>query len=41
MSDPKYNVFADADAMGNVRGYLNGELLKAPYDYINSVSLRL
>ncbi|WP_165769176.1 Hsp33 family molecular chaperone HslO [Virgibacillus profundi] len=32
MSDPKYKVFADADAKGNVRGYLNGELLKAPFD---------
>lgn len=39
MSDPKYKVFADADAKGNVRGYLNGELLKAPYDYINKISL--
>ncbi|KAF0817132.1 MULTISPECIES: Hsp33 family molecular chaperone HslO [unclassified Cytobacillus] len=39
MSEPKYKVFADADARGNVRGYLNGELLKAPYDYINKISL--
>ncbi|MGE8206882.1 Hsp33 family molecular chaperone HslO [Heyndrickxia sp. NPDC080065] len=39
MSDPKYKIFADADAKGNVRGYLNGELLKAPYDYINKISL--
>lgn len=39
MSDPKYKVFADADARGNVRGYLNEELLKAPYDYINKISL--
>ncbi|MBS4201726.1 Hsp33 family molecular chaperone HslO [Bacillus sp. FJAT-49732] len=39
MSDPKYKVFVDADAKGNVRGYLNGELLKAPYDYINKISL--
>ncbi|WP_067841913.1 Hsp33 family molecular chaperone HslO [Amphibacillus sediminis] len=39
MSDPKYKVFADADAKGNVRGYLNGELLKAPADYINKISL--
>lgn len=39
MSDPKYKVFADADANGNVRGYLNGELLKAPYDYINKISI--
>jgi molecular chaperone Hsp33 len=39
MSDPKYKVFADADAKGNVRGYLNGELLKAPFDFITNVSL--
>lgn len=39
MSDPKFKVFADADAKGNVRGYLNGELLKAPADYINKISL--
>lgn len=39
MSDPKYKVFADADAKGNVRGYLNGELLKAPYDFISKISL--
>lgn len=39
MSDTKYKVFADADAKGNVRGYLNGELLKAPYDDINKISL--
>ncbi|GAE32502.1 Hsp33 family molecular chaperone HslO [Halalkalibacter hemicellulosilyticus] len=39
MSDPKFKVFADADAKGNVRGYLNGEFLKAPADYINQISL--
>lgn len=32
MSNPKYKVFADADAKGNVRGYLNEALLKAPRD---------
>lgn len=30
MSDPKYKVFADADAKGNARGYLNEELLNTP-----------
>ncbi|MBW8347969.1 Hsp33 family molecular chaperone HslO [Bacillus sp. IITD106] len=39
MSDPKYKVFADADAKGNVRGYLNGELLKISNDPINKISL--
>lgn len=38
MNNPKYKVLVDADAKGNVRGYLNEELLKAPIDY-NSVSL--
>src|SRR5690606_17939357 len=39
MSEPKYKVFADADAKGNVRGYLNGELLKISNDPINKISL--
>ncbi|MBP1968354.1 molecular chaperone Hsp33 [Virgibacillus natechei] len=39
MSDPKYKVFADVDAKGNVRGYLNEELLKTSFDDINNVSL--
>lgn len=30
MTDPKYKVFADADASGNVRGYLNEALLEVP-----------
>ncbi|MCP1156580.1 Hsp33 family molecular chaperone HslO [Bacillus infantis] len=39
MSDPKYKVFADADAKGNVRGYLNKELLNVSPEFINRVSL--
>lgn len=38
MSDPKYKVFADADAKGNVRGYLNKELLNA-HDELHHVSI--
>ncbi|MFS0615701.1 Hsp33 family molecular chaperone HslO [Lederbergia ruris] len=39
MSNPKYKVFADADAKGNVRGCLNGELLKISNDPNNKISL--
>ncbi|CAG9620021.1 Hsp33 family molecular chaperone HslO [Sutcliffiella rhizosphaerae] len=39
MSNPKYKIFADADAKGNVRGYLNEELLKSPDDYMDKISL--
>lgn len=40
MSDPKYKVFADCDASGNVRGYLNEELLNAPHDEMDQNSLQ-
>src|SRR5690625_613881 len=39
MSDPKYKVFADADAKGNVRGYLNEGLQNASSAFMNNVSL--
>jgi molecular chaperone Hsp33 len=39
MSDPKYKVFADADANGNVRGYLNEGLQNASLEFINNLSL--
>ncbi|SDY19372.1 molecular chaperone Hsp33 [Evansella caseinilytica] len=39
MSDRKYKIFADADASGNVRGYLSGELRKSPYNRTNKISL--
>lgn len=39
MSDSKYKVFADADDKGNVRGYLNEELLKVSNDDTNNISL--
>lgn len=29
LSNPRYKIFAEAEANGNVRGYLNGELLRS------------
>ncbi|QQZ09015.1 Hsp33 family molecular chaperone HslO [Heyndrickxia vini] len=39
MSNPKYKVFADADAKGNIRGYLNEGLRNASSEFISNVSL--
>jgi molecular chaperone Hsp33 len=36
-SNRNYKVFADADSMGNVRGYINDELLNAALDYIDNL----
>jgi len=38
MSHPKYKIFVDADAKGNVRGFLSDELLNASLDDISNVS---
>lgn len=35
MSDPKYKVFADADAKGNIRGYLDEKLLNSSLDNVS------
>ncbi len=35
----KYKIFADAEASGNVRGYLSEGLLNAPEDYINQITI--
>ncbi|WP_096187814.1 Hsp33 family molecular chaperone HslO [Evansella halocellulosilytica] len=39
LSNPKYKIFADADAQGNVRGYINENLSKASFDEVNPKSL--
>ncbi|WP_440896867.1 Hsp33 family molecular chaperone HslO [Amphibacillus sp. Q70] len=39
LSNPNYKVFADTDAKGNIRGYLNKGLLEMPHDYIENISL--
>ncbi|WP_449539717.1 Hsp33 family molecular chaperone HslO [Ferdinandcohnia sp. Marseille-Q9671] len=39
MGDPTFKVFADTDARGNVRGYLNGDLRNTSKEYLNHVSL--
>lgn len=38
-SQPDYKIFADADAWGNVRGYISDELLNAPPEYLSHISL--
>src|SRR5690625_2027206 len=38
MSHPKYKIFVDADAKGNVRGFLSDELLNASLDDRSNVS---
>lgn len=38
-SNRNYKIFADVDSKGNVRGYINDELLKAPLDYISNLSI--
>jgi molecular chaperone Hsp33 len=38
-SNRKYKIFADADSMGNIRGYINDGLLSAPLGYINNISV--
>ena len=40
MSNPKHKVFADADANGNVRGFLSDELLSDPLNCSNNVSIK-
>ncbi len=38
-SNRKYKIFADVDSLGNVRGYISDELLNAPLDFINNLSI--
>lgn len=38
-SNRKHKIFADADSMGNIRGYINDELLNAPIDNIDDLSI--
>lgn len=38
-SNRKYKIFADADSFGNVRGYINDELLSAPLDCGDNLSI--
>jgi molecular chaperone Hsp33 len=38
-SNPDYKIFADVDSTGNVRGYINDELLNAPSDDLNDLSI--
>jgi len=38
-SNRKYKIFADVDSMGNIRGYINDELLNAPLDYTSNFSI--
>jgi molecular chaperone Hsp33 len=38
-SNRNYKIFADVDSTGNVRGYINDELLNASLDYANGLSI--
>jgi molecular chaperone Hsp33 len=38
-SNRNYKIFADADSMGNVRGYISDELLNASLDSTNNLSI--
>ncbi|MDD7795509.1 Hsp33 family molecular chaperone HslO [Clostridium sp. 'White wine YQ'] len=38
-SERKYKIFTDVDSMGNVRGYINDELLNVPLNEINKLSI--
>jgi molecular chaperone Hsp33 len=38
-SNRRYKIFADADSMGNIRGYINDTLLNAPLDTINNLTV--
>jgi len=38
-SNRKYKIFADVDSMGNIRGYINDELLNASLDYTSNFSI--
>lgn len=38
-SNRKHKIFADADSMGNIRGYISDELLNAPIDNIEGLSI--
>ena len=38
-SNRSYKIFADVDSRGNIRGYINDELLNAPLDNINNLSV--
>lgn len=39
-SNRKHKIFADADSMGNIRGYISDELLNAPIDNIEGLSIK-
>jgi molecular chaperone Hsp33 len=36
----KYKIFADVDSLGNIRGYICDELLNAPLDLMDNVSMK-
>lgn len=36
-SNRKYKIFADVDSMGNVRGYINDELLNTPFGFTENL----
>ncbi|WP_017416562.1 Hsp33 family molecular chaperone HslO [Clostridium tunisiense] len=38
-SNRKHKIFADADSMGNIRGYISDELLNVPMDNIDNLSI--
>jgi len=39
-SNRKHKIFADADSMGNIRGYISDELLNVPIDNIEGLSIK-
>lgn len=38
-SNRKHKIFADADSMGNIRGYISDELLNVPMDNVDDLSI--
>lgn len=38
-SNGKYKIFADVDSIGNIRGFINDELLNAPLEAIDNLSI--